>query len=321
MSTEPADARTACRTHVDLISGFLGAGKTTFIQKYCAWLREEGISFAVVENEFGAVGVDAAALKASYADIHELSGGCICCSMLPNFTELLLKLAGRYDRIIVEPSGIFDATSFFEIMELVRARSGAETGFCATIVDPRCLCRLQEEELCVLQSQLAGSSSVIYSKCDLPDLPELAVCGEFLRALAEDGALQIMETPAHLMRQNDFGTLLEQRAVLRPVALKKLNHAALFHCPSCKPDVTFTRAQLEWFLTRFLEGGAARDILRIKGTVRAAGGGYFAVNCTVCDCMVEEAETGYGILYFIMRGSPTAELRVRMDALFSSLPA
>ena len=72
MSTEPADARTACRTHVDLISGFLGAGKTTFIQKYCAWLREEGISFAVVENEFGAVGVDAAALKASYADIHEL---------------------------------------------------------------------------------------------------------------------------------------------------------------------------------------------------------------------------------------------------------
>ena len=75
------------KTKIDLVTGFLGAGKTSFIQSYADWLRRQGTSFAVVENDFGAVGVDAAALKEECGDVFEVSGGCICCSLTPNFTE------------------------------------------------------------------------------------------------------------------------------------------------------------------------------------------------------------------------------------------
>ena len=68
---------------VDLITGFLGAGKTTFLQKYTDYLARQGIRFAVVENEFGAAGVDTAALQAGGQPhaVYELTGGCICCTL------------------------------------------------------------------------------------------------------------------------------------------------------------------------------------------------------------------------------------------------
>ena len=95
---------------VDLITGFLGAGKTTFLQKYTDYLARQGIRFAVVENEFGAAGVDTAALQAGGQPpaVYELTGGCICCTLKQSFHEMLSGLAGRYARILVEPSGLFN---------------------------------------------------------------------------------------------------------------------------------------------------------------------------------------------------------------------
>ena len=130
------------KTKIDLVTGFLGAGKTSFIQSYADWLRRQGTSFAVVENDFGAVGVDAAALKAECGDVFEVSGGCICCSLTPNFTELLHSLCGHYERIIVEPSGVFDAAVFYSIMDTLQRKTEVELGFCAVIVDPHALAEL-----------------------------------------------------------------------------------------------------------------------------------------------------------------------------------
>ena len=126
---------------VDLITGFLGAGKTTFLQKYTDYLARQGIRFAVVENEFGAAGVDTAALQAGGQPhaVYELTGGCICCTLKQSFHEMLSGLAGRYARILVEPSGLFNLDDFNEVMYVLEHDGICCPGLCLTVVDPHTL--------------------------------------------------------------------------------------------------------------------------------------------------------------------------------------
>jgi G3E family GTPase len=94
-------------TDIYIISGFLGAGKTTLIQKLLAEaLREEKV--VIVENDFGDVGIDAALLREVGAEVAEISAGCICCTLSGDLVKTLKKLIARYepDRLIIEPSGV-----------------------------------------------------------------------------------------------------------------------------------------------------------------------------------------------------------------------
>ena len=115
---------------IDLVTGFLGAGKTTFIERYVTALERAGVRCAVVENEFGAAGVDGAMLRAAGRDVRELTGGCICCGLKVGFHDLLRELAaaGRVDRIVVEPSGIFDPDDYFDVVESPAVRAHAQPG-------------------------------------------------------------------------------------------------------------------------------------------------------------------------------------------------
>ena len=94
-------------TKIDIISGFLGAGKTTFIKK----LLQEAISgeqVVLIENEFGEIGIDGGFLKDSGIEIREMNSGCICCSLVRDFGKSLAEVLTTYkpDRIIIEPSGV-----------------------------------------------------------------------------------------------------------------------------------------------------------------------------------------------------------------------
>ena len=95
-------------------------------------------------------------------------------------------MCGHYERIVVEPSGVFDTAVFYSIMETGERRAGAEIGLCAVIVDPHGLSELDEVSLGVLQSELAGAGSILWSKCDLPDVPDLHECTVLLHALLSD---------------------------------------------------------------------------------------------------------------------------------------
>ena len=96
------------------------------------------------------------------------------------------SLCGHYERIIVEPSGVFDAAVFYSIMDTLQRKTEAELGFCAVIVDPHGLAELDDASLAVLQSQLAGAGSILWSKCDLPDVPDLHECTALLHTLLPD---------------------------------------------------------------------------------------------------------------------------------------
>ena len=108
-------------TRVDIISGFLGAGKTTLIKKL---LKEalSGRKVVLIENEFGEIGIDGGFLKEAGIQITEMNSGCICCSLVGDFGEALKKVLAEYapDRIIIEPSGVG------KLSDIIRAVAGVE---------------------------------------------------------------------------------------------------------------------------------------------------------------------------------------------------
>ena len=94
-------------TKIDIFSGFLGAGKTTLIKKL---INEayKGEKIVLIENEFGEIGIDGGFLKEAGIEINEMNSGCICCSLVGDFTQALNKVLDEFspDRILIEPSGV-----------------------------------------------------------------------------------------------------------------------------------------------------------------------------------------------------------------------
>ena len=105
---------------VDLITGFLGSGKTTFLRRYVQYLVAQGHSVCILENDFGAVNVDAMLLQdliGEHCDIETISGGCDCDTHQRRMRTKLISMAMRgFERVIVEPSGIFDVDEFFDVL-------------------------------------------------------------------------------------------------------------------------------------------------------------------------------------------------------------
>ena len=104
---------------IDIISGFLGAGKTTLIKKLLGDAFK-GQQVVLIENEFGEIGIDGGFLKDAGIEITEMNSGCICCSLVGDFGTALKEVVEKYhpDRIVIEPSGVFDLDEFFDIAKV-----------------------------------------------------------------------------------------------------------------------------------------------------------------------------------------------------------
>ncbi len=123
-------------TKIDIFSGFLGAGKTTLIKKLISEAYT-GEKLVLIENEFGEIGVDAGFLTDAGINITEMNSGCICCSLVGDFSEALKKVISEYspDRILIEPSGVGKLS---DVMAAVKSScSGAELSAAVTVVDAK----------------------------------------------------------------------------------------------------------------------------------------------------------------------------------------
>ena len=126
---------------VDLITGFLGSGKTTFIKKYAQYLIDQGYRIGIIENDFGAVNVDAMLLQDILGDnctLEMVAGGCDAdCHRRRFKTKLIAMGMCGYDRVIVEPSGIYDVDEFFDVLHDEPLDKWYEIGNVITIVDAK----------------------------------------------------------------------------------------------------------------------------------------------------------------------------------------
>jgi G3E family GTPase len=174
---------------VDLITGFLGAGKTTFIRKYVSYLLDQGEKICILENDHGAINVDMMLLSDLRSDrlgIEMVAGGCdYDCHRRRFRTKLITMAMLGYDRVLIEPSGIFDVDEFFDILHEDPLDRRYEIANVLTIVSADLEEDLSEEADYLLASQAAQAGRLIYSRVQEADARAIeAVTAHVNRALA-----------------------------------------------------------------------------------------------------------------------------------------
>lgn len=288
-------------TGIDLITGFLGAGKTTFITEYAAFCRRQGERVAVVENEFGEAGVDAGILCDAGVDVEQLAGGCICCTQKVGFHDVLVRLAGEYDRLLVEPSGIFDIDDFWEVVRSPAVRKAARVESVICIADPQLLSSLEGDAETVMARQLAGASAVVMSKTQCLSADAAEAVPDLLRrycsGLEED---RICMKPWDAWTDGDFARIRRLSLPENDRPRIRMDHSTLFMSTTLEVRVRDADT-LRHALGRLMAGECGR-ILRIKGRVSLATGACLWVNCTAREISLSPAEDGDARLNIIGQG-------------------
>lgn len=154
---------------VDLITGFLGAGKTTFIKRYAKSYIDLGQKICILENDFGAVNVDMMLLQdlGKQCELEMIAGGCDAQTHIRRMKTKLISMGMRgFHRVIVEPSGIFDVDEFFDLLHEEPLNQWYEIGNVMTLVDANIDKSLSRHSRYILTSQLADAGKIILSKVD-----------------------------------------------------------------------------------------------------------------------------------------------------------
>lgn len=155
---------------IDLITGFLGSGKTTFLKKYAEYLMDQGLHIGILENDFGAINVDMLMLhelRGDQCELEMIAGGCDAESHRRRFrTKLISMRMCGYDRVLVEPSGIYDVDEFFDVLREEPLDQWYEIGNVIAILDARLEDPLSEQADYLLASEAANAGKVILSHAD-----------------------------------------------------------------------------------------------------------------------------------------------------------
>ena len=168
-------------TKIDIFSGFLGAGKTTLIRKLIAE-GYKGEKLVLIENEFGEIAIDGGFLKDAGVEITEMNSGCICCTLVGDFTKALKKVMEDFapDRIIIEPSGVGKLSDVAKAVEKVE---GAHIGARVTVVDAG-KCRMYMRNFGeFFNDQVENADLIVLSRTDTAGEGKILVATELLKHL------------------------------------------------------------------------------------------------------------------------------------------
>ena len=175
---------------IDIISGFLGAGKTTLIKKL---LKEafEGEQVVLIENEFGEIGIDGGFLKDAGIEIREMNSGCICCSLVGDFGASLKEVVEKYhpDRILIEPSGVGKLSDVIKAVQGVEEDVDIQLNSYTTVVDAK-KCKMYMRNFGeFFDNQVQYAGAIIMSRTDIVDEKKAMESMELLRSINEKAAI------------------------------------------------------------------------------------------------------------------------------------
>ncbi len=173
---------------VDLITGFLGAGKTTFIKEYARYFMNQGQKVGILENDYGAVNVDMLLLqdlRGENCELEMVAGGCDSdCHKRRFKTKLISMGMSGYKRVLIEPSGIFDMDEFFDTLRESPLDNWFEIGNVICVLDAKTKISSEEEKF-ILSSELSNSGCIVLSKLDLASEDELMQTLELVKQISE----------------------------------------------------------------------------------------------------------------------------------------
>ncbi len=208
-------------TKIDIVSGFLGAGKTTLIKKL---LKEAlaGTKVVLIENEFGEIGVDGGFLKEAGIEIKEMNSGCICCSLVGDFGTSLKEVLDTYapERILIEPSGVGKLSDVMKAVQGAMTDRGVELNSAVAVVDAsKCKMYIKNfGEFFVNQIEHAGT--IILSRTDKMSEEKLAACVAMIREHNEKAT--IITTPWDSLDGKDILETIEGAKDLEAELMKEV---------------------------------------------------------------------------------------------------
>ena len=297
---------------IDIISGFLGPGKTTLIKKLIAEAFE-GEKLVLIENEFGEIGIDGGFLKEAGIQITEMNSGCICCSLVGDFGEALKEVLTKYspDRVIIEPSGVGKLSDVVKAVKNIGDE--VQINSTATVVDAS-KCKMYMKNYGEFyNNQIEYAGTVILSRTQNVSADKLDACLKMIREKNEEAS--IITTPWDDIQGKNIVEAMEKVNSLEKELLEEHEHHHDGEC-GCghhhdhhhhhADDVftswgvetahKFTEEELTEILHKLAETKDYGDVLRAKGIVAAAEGEWFHF-----DLVPEETEIRRGAADFTGR--------------------
>ena len=205
---------------IDIVSGFLGAGKTTLIKKL---LKDafQGEQVVLIENEFGEIGIDGGFLKEAGIQIREMNSGCICCSLVGDFGASLKEVVEKYhpDRILIEPSGVGKLSDVIKAVQGVEKEVDITLNSYTTVVDAK-KCKMYMRNFGeFFNNQVEYAGAIIMSRTDIVDEEKATKAMELLREINKNAA--IITTPIEKLEGKKLLEVMEHPVSLEEELLKE----------------------------------------------------------------------------------------------------
>ena len=210
-------------TKVDIISGFLGAGKTTFIKELISKVYS-GEKMVLIENEFGEIGVDSRFMQDAGIEVTEMNSGCICCTLVGDFARALKQVVDTYhpDRIIIEPSGVGKLSDVAKAVSDMQEEAQIEVDSLITVVDGKKAKMYMKNFGEFFDNQIEYANTIVLSRTQMMDEAKLKECIELLREKNEEAA--IVTTEWDKLSGDMIKAALEQGHDLKKEMMELISH-------------------------------------------------------------------------------------------------
>ena len=219
-------------TKIDIISGFLGAGKTTFIKK----LLQEAIAgeqVVLIENEFGEIGIDGGFLKDAGIEIREMNSGCICCSLVGDFGKSLEEVLTKYqpDRVIIEPSGVGKLSDVMKAVIDVASEMEVTLNSAVTIVDAQ-KCKMYGKNFGeFFNNQIEHAGTVVLSRTDIAPADKVDQAVQIIRELNPKAV--IVTTPCQDLTGKQLLEIIEKPDTMAEDLMREVSEHSHLHTEEC----------------------------------------------------------------------------------------
>ena len=304
---------------VDLITGFLGSGKTTFIKKYAAWLMKKGLNIGILENDFGAVNVDMMLLhdlEGENCELEMVSGGCDKdCHKRRFKTKLIAMGMCGYDRVLIEPSGVFDVDEFFDTLYEEPLDKWYQIGNVITILDARLEKKLQPQAEYLLASEAADAGCVVLSKTQEASQEEISETLVHVNQALESVHCKRRFTPEEVLAKDwetltdeDFERIFSSGYVMEDFEKKYFDEKDGFQSLYFM-NMEISEDQLKKAAEEILEDPQCGAVFRIKGFIKKENGDWVELNATQKEMSLQKIPVGQEVVIVI--GEKLNEARIQ----------
>lgn len=305
---------------VDLITGFLGSGKTTFLLEYARYLMKQGKRIGILEYDYGSVNVDMLLLnelRGENCELEMVAAGCDTDCLNRRFRTKLISMAmSGYDRVIIEPSGVFDMDLFFDTLRDDTLENWYKIGSVITIVNANLRENLTKEEDFFLASQAASAGCVVFSRAQLSTEKKMektkqAIYDAMERIQCKKEAKNMLIKDWADLTDEDF-KMLSGCGYKLPSYVKQIAGKELEISSVCFLNVADTLNEMKEKIGSLFGNREYGSILRIKGFVVEKDKSY-QINASQYELEVKDAHTDQGVMIVIGSGLDEEKIKACIE--------